>query len=390
MKTKEKEINSQCHFEGRNPHQNLINKCRICSNDGTKTKPRYGLKSTLRSLAFGSSFRMTMQRYSELKVKNSKNTSIKDWILRFAYAQLKMTVSALALTLVLCLCIASETQAEKTCDCGKVSPTDCCWEVKDGTIYITGSGEMKDYEAANPSVAPWTSSNSEIKNVNIQGVSSVGDYAFIGMHLKNCVIGNSVKTIKEDAFHTNDFTVLNLPESLEDIRYGAFAANHLTSVIFPDSIKKIGELSFLANPLQYIIFPDTLIKMEGRGLNPTDLNVLRNLQIFCKGDTAKCQEQVKKFTYFNFGGGTIDLSDNVHLATDSMCNNGEYYYTGSECIKEPDVSKRICEYERTGYIKVGNYCASPEVTYAKKRYTPAEAAQWLNEDDNTVILTFKK
>ena len=91
------------------------------------------------------------------------------------------------------------------------------------------------------------------------------------------------------------------------------------------------------------------------------------------------------------GAAKIDLSDKVVAATEKQCNSGMYYYTGSACIKEPDVTKRTCEYERTGYIKVGDYCASPEVTYAKKHYTPAEANQWLRDgNDNFVVLTFKK
>ena len=59
-------------------------------------------------------------------------------------------------------------------------------------------------------------------------------------------------------------------------------------------------------------------------------------------------------------------------------------------MRPTDGTDITCDYDISGYVKVGNNCYSPEVTYAKKHYTPAEANQWLKDDDNFVVITFKK
>ena len=59
-------------------------------------------------------------------------------------------------------------------------------------------------------------------------------------------------------------------------------------------------------------------------------------------------------------------------------------------MRPTDGSDIACDYEYSGWVKVGNNCASPENSYAKKHYTPTEANQWLKDDDNFVVLTFKK
>jgi hypothetical protein len=57
-------------------------------------------------------------------------------------------------------------------------------------------------------------------------------------------------------------------------------------------------------------------------------------------------------------------------------------YVADEAIKK-------CLYCPYGKVVYKGQCLD-EYPFAKKRYTPAEAAQWLNEDNNTVTLTFKK
>ena len=104
--------------------------------------------------------------------------------------------------------------------------------------------------------------------------------------------------------------------------------------------------------------------------------------IVCLGDVENCRTRVPDF-----------IKSRIVSPTESQCNtSGSYYFTGSECTKRPtDGTDITCEHEISGYVKVGNYCVSPENSYAKKHYTPAEAAQWLKDDNtNFVVLTFKK
>ena len=58
-------------------------------------------------------------------------------------------------------------------------------------------------------------------------------------------------------------------------------------------------------------------------------------------------------------------------------------------MRPEDSNDIVCEHTISGYVKIGDNCVSPENSYAKKRYTPAEANRWLYDEDNEIIMTFK-
>ena len=85
------------------------------------------------------------------------------------------------------------------------------------------------------------------------------------------------------------------------------------------------------------------------------------------------------------GDGYVD-GDGVCYKIPDGCESASA--TDGSCIKcsdglSLDDDNNCIECNKEGYKNVGGYCN-------RVRYTPAEAAQWLNEDDNTVTLTFKK
>ncbi len=71
----------------------------------------------------------------------------------------------------------------------------------DGTLTISGTGEMEDYTPSAPS--PWCSSGGYIASVVIEsGVTSIGDYAFYECaNLHNATVGYSVASIGDYAFY---------------------------------------------------------------------------------------------------------------------------------------------------------------------------------------------
>lgn len=77
-------------------------------------------------------------------------------------------------------------------------------------------------------------------------VESIGTNAFERCGLKNCVIGNGVKIIDNNAFMFCDkLTALTIGNSVETIGMHAFSqAYALTSVNIPDSVKTIGDAAF--------------------------------------------------------------------------------------------------------------------------------------------------
>lgn len=114
---------------------------------------------------------------------------------------------------------------------------------EDGTLTISGEGEMKDY--SNSSVAPWHSKRTKILSVVIEnGVVSVGDYAFY-----NCQKVTSVTLPEEMAYigkaafgNCTKLTDIEVPEGITCIESGTFFnCASLENVVLPKSLTSIAD-----------------------------------------------------------------------------------------------------------------------------------------------------
>ena len=118
------------------------------------------------------------------------------------------------------------------------------WILDDeGTLTISGSGEMCDYTWASPS--PWGSDVTEALIEN--SVTSIGDEAFKGCTgLTSITIPNSVTSIGEGALSgCTGLTSMTIPNSVTSIEIGAFnGCTGLTSITFPNSVTYIGSWAF--------------------------------------------------------------------------------------------------------------------------------------------------
>ena len=159
------------------------------------------------------------------------------------------------------------------------------WTLKeDGTLTISGTGEMADYTYY--SRAPWKNHNASIVKVVVQdGVASIGKYAFYDCSgLTGVTIGNSTKSIGEDAFRSCDsltsitipgsvtsigasafygcsgLTSITIPDSVTSIEYDTFdSCSKLTSITIPDSVTSIGNFAFHnCSSLMSITIPDSV------------------------------------------------------------------------------------------------------------------------------------
>lgn len=130
----------------------------------------------------------------------------------------------LALTMLLCALPVSAEETEPT----KVerAPGYCgesiVWTFADGTLNITGTGEMDDF----PEGAPWEEHRDEIKTVIISGgITYIGAYSFSDYDaLTDVQFGGDVYEIGERAF---------------------FSCDGLTEVYLPASFKVFGPSSFM-------------------------------------------------------------------------------------------------------------------------------------------------
>lgn len=129
--------------------------------------------------------------------------------------------------------------------CGK-NGDNITWVLgDDGTLTLSGSGEMADYTF--PS-SPWYKYIDDIKDVSIgNSITNIGRCAFGGCwRLDSITIPNSVKSIGDHAFVLCDgLTSVTIPNSVTSIGEYAFGAcEELTSVTIPNSVTSIGQSAF--------------------------------------------------------------------------------------------------------------------------------------------------
>ena len=131
----------------------------------------------------------------------------------------------------------------------------------DGTLTISGTGAMKDYNAAE-NLSP-AYMNSDVKKVVIEdGVTSIGELAFFKCSsLTNITIPDSVTCIEYAAFHgCSSLSSITIPNSVTSIGIYAFViCSSLTSITIPDSVTSIGTYAFSGcRSLTSITIPDSV------------------------------------------------------------------------------------------------------------------------------------
>ena len=139
-------------------------------------------------------------------------------------------------------------------DCDKVvekgytywNEDNLTWKLDaDGTMTISGTGAMKNYNSDdNPSPAY---KNSNVKTVVIEdGVTSIGNYAFSDCSsLTSITIPDSVTSIGNFAFEAcNSLSSITLSNNITSIGNWAFHGCSLTSITIPDSVTNIGAAAF--------------------------------------------------------------------------------------------------------------------------------------------------
>lgn len=128
----------------------------------------------------------------------------------------------------------------------------------DGTLTISGTGEMWDY--GHNDVSSFTTSYmDQIKKIVIQeGVTSIGCDAFIHCwQLSEVDMPIGLKSIGEDAFYyCNNLQNIRIPDEVNSIGAGAFAYCGLEKIRIPNGVSSIEGGIFYNSGLREIIIPD--------------------------------------------------------------------------------------------------------------------------------------
>lgn len=149
-----------------------------------------------------------------------------------------------AALLLLALCIGASAAGTS----GKCGPS-AYWsfDSSTGTLTISGSGAMNDYEYGND--YPWMDYRDSIQTIVIgDQITQIGRYAFTGTACSTIKFGKNVRSIGAEAFNgcRNLSGDLTLPDSVQTIGAGAFQGCEKLSgdLTIPDSVVEIGEGAF--------------------------------------------------------------------------------------------------------------------------------------------------
>ena len=141
------------------------------------------------------------------------------------------------------------------------------WTLKDRTLTISGTGEMKDWNFDSKEDWHDTQYTNAIEKVMInEGITNVGWYAFLGCSsLTSINIPEGVTSIGYETFSgCSSLTSINIPEGVTSIRYGTFSGcNSLKSIVIPKSVTNIGGYAFFeCSNLTSIEIPGTVKNIE--------------------------------------------------------------------------------------------------------------------------------
>lgn len=156
------------------------------------------------------------------------------WVLSFALALSLLPVGVLA---------AGSTVASGTCG------DNLTWVLdSEGTLTISGNGEMPGYNSWVTGPPPWENVKNSIKKIEIKnGITNIGSGEFVALeNLEEIIVPESVVEIGETAFAScSKLDEISLPNSVKKIGDSAFlGCSSLSSITLPESLTEIGSSAF--------------------------------------------------------------------------------------------------------------------------------------------------
>ena len=261
---------------------------------------------------------------------------------------------SLALCLLLCAALLPGiVWAAEIVDSG-ICGENLTWTLdSEGTLTISGTGEMEDYYYTD-SRSPWYGKSSSVKTVEIRsGVTSIGSYAFDECsRLTSVSIPNSVTSIGDSAFdECSSLISMTIPDSVTSIGDYAFSGcESLTSVTIPDSVTSIGLRAFNGTPwfqswLQshgdFAILNHILLRYQG---DETDVTIPSSVTSIAGGAFSGCRSltsvtipnSVTSIGSFAFDGCRSLTSVTIPNSVTSIGNGAFWGCSGLTSVTIPD------------------------------------------------------
>ena len=162
----------------------------------------------------------------------------------------KLLCALLALCLLLPL-LPVTASAASTVDSGYCGMNVTWTLTSDGTLTISGKGEMNDFYLS-AGATPWYSYNGDIKKIVVKsGITDIGEGAFYDCDATSAVLADTVTEIEDGAFRGCRYlTSITLPDSLRELGDGVFSKSGLESITLPAGITEISERLFADSALK--------------------------------------------------------------------------------------------------------------------------------------------
>ncbi len=215
-----------------------------------------------------------------------------------------MKRTVFVLSMIFCFGVgAYDGTISKSGSCG-ATVEDCHYDLyDDGHLEISGSGKMTNWNKN----SPWKN----ITSVHIEGITSIGSYAFFG-----CI----------------NLTDVYISDSVKEIRHGAFEATTLTNIKIPHSVEKFFDCAFCDTQLTILTIPENATLVSYIFGNPytTYQNADIPTTIFCEEKIIKqCQEAVQ---------WRKDKGQEVEVAVYKKTDNGKVFYKNRWYSTANDIS----------------------------------------------------
>ena len=163
----------------------------------------------------------------------------------------------LSLAMLLSMFVFCVNATEISGSCGK----NLTWKVDESTgiLTISGSGEMDSWERGYDSCpAPWGSCKFN-KVVISEGVTGIGDAAFVHCRdLEEIIIPETVTSIGAFALEECSIKSVKLPKTLKSIGNAAFVSTGLTEIEIPEGVKSLDSTFFDCRSLEKAVLPNSL------------------------------------------------------------------------------------------------------------------------------------
>ena len=268
----------------------------------------------------------------------------------------KILIALMVAAAVLCILSlgASDDSSASSGTCGE----NVSWTFHDGSLNITGTGAMYDYES--PDDQPWEAFRGDITAISVgAGVTSIGKNAFYTCgSAASVTLPASLTSIGPSSFRwCTDLKTIPLPQGLTNIGDNAFRSSGLTSVTIPNGVTAIrSETFWTCVGLKTVIIPDSVTSIDfeafthcpniremyvSNSLITLGENAFNDVTLYDSDASTELEKDVEHLR----GAMFVDRSDSaVKLATDIIGN-------GSVCSKASDTHSASLTLDDITYVK---------------------------------------